>query len=371
VKVFQSLHKYPKHIASFEKRYGINENTEISFRDLRNLLIEDGFAASYILEPAFDKDSDEIFYTIWDYERLQKLWATENNLKTEDLLEIKYAQIEYFKPDVFYDFSAVYYKNFLKRFTLPKSIRKVYWNGFITAEPFIDQDYDAMITLYRPFIDFQKRSGIRIFELQPAFLERLTIFDLDIKPIDLLIYGQFTEKYFKKRNAIFTEIVKYSKSSNLKLKLHLDILQKPIIFLRVPFLGNIVFKSFPPKKILKYSDRPIFGSELYSTIGQSKYVLNAFPDHSSGFKSNMRMFETLNCGSLLISEAGSYPEGFVPGKNFIEYQDLTDLLKKLPEVFSQFKELKDNMHPYVQNVMITYTKRNQWTRFKSIISQLY
>ena len=79
---------------------------------------------------------------------------------------------------------------------------------------------------------------------------------------------------------------------------------------------------------------------MYDTISKAKFTLNGYGDFNQEFKSNMRLFESLGCGSLLLSEEGNYPEGFENGKNFISYKDSNDLLDKLPSVIENYETLK-------------------------------
>ena len=64
----------------------------------------------------------------------------------------------------------------------------------------------------------------------------------------------------------------------------------------------------------------------------------------------MRVFESLGCGSLLISEDGCYPDGFQSGKNFIPYKNSKDLLGNIPKFIDNYSSLRENMLPYIDEV---------------------
>ena len=106
MRIYQTIHKYPHHIALFEKQNNITDETDISFAEIQKLILEDGYASSYILLPAIEGKTDQVFFTLWDYERLQHLWAKEHGLNSKDLSVIKHAQLEWYKPDIFYNHSA-------------------------------------------------------------------------------------------------------------------------------------------------------------------------------------------------------------------------------------------------------------------------
>ena len=75
MKIYQCIHKYPPHIPQFEAKHGITDDSILSFEELRKLIVDDGYASPYILQPALEHKTEEVFYTIWNYKRLQLLWA--------------------------------------------------------------------------------------------------------------------------------------------------------------------------------------------------------------------------------------------------------------------------------------------------------
>jgi spore maturation protein CgeB len=114
---------------------------------------------------------------------------------------------------------------------------------------------------------------------------------------------------------------------------------------------------------------PLYGQSLYESIGKSKFVVNAYTDFNQYFKSNMRVFESLSCGSLLISEEGNYPDGFEANKNFMQFKNSKDLISKIPKFIENYSSLKENMVPFINKVKNIYSKENQWDRFNKIINE--
>ncbi len=125
MKVYQCIHKYPPHIPLFEAKHGITDQTDLTFSQLQKLVIDDGYAAAYILQPALEHKTGDVFFTIWDYKRLQYLWAEENGLHTTDLKKIKLAQIEKLKPDVVYNHSPFCDFDFIKQLVPLKQTMKL------------------------------------------------------------------------------------------------------------------------------------------------------------------------------------------------------------------------------------------------------
>jgi hypothetical protein len=166
-KVYQCIRAYDLYIPAFEKKYGIKEKN-YSFSELRELLIDDGFASTYILDPAFNNNDKGFFFTLWNYKTLQFKWAEENGLKTRELDEIRLAQIEEFKPDVYYNFSPHHDNGTTKKILQKKEIVKVCWDAVITNHPPFHESYDLRLSLFEPYVKFWKQHGYQSTILKPA-----------------------------------------------------------------------------------------------------------------------------------------------------------------------------------------------------------
>src|SRR5689334_23264301 len=105
MRVFQIIHSYEPYISRFESAYGISDGSH-TFESHRQALINDRFYAAHILQPALNGASNA-FYTMWDYPALQVKWARERGWLESDVKKILSAQIEEFKPDVFYNCSPI------------------------------------------------------------------------------------------------------------------------------------------------------------------------------------------------------------------------------------------------------------------------
>lgn len=374
MRIYQTIHKYPPHIPLFEKQNNITDDTNISFAELQKLILEDGYASSYILLPAIEGKMDQVFFTIWDYERLQHLWAKEHGLNSRDLSVIKRAQIESYRPHVFYNHSAFCDNDFLNKYKIDQNILKVCWYGIIKKKPAIFEPYDIHLTLHKPYIKKWEEVGLKSYELQPSFDKRLEKYDMVNKPIDFLFYGQYSYGpysfgKFCKRNKLIDELLQYSLSSKLNIKIHLQIgnLTKP--YFNIPLLRKL--KHNPPHSIFVTTNTspPLYGKSLHNAIGNTKFVINAYTDHNQYFKSNMRIFEALSCGSMLISEEGNYPDGFEANKNFIPYKNSKDLIRNIPKLMERYSSLRENMLPYIDEVKNIYSKKKQWEQFRKIVNE--
>jgi spore maturation protein CgeB len=370
MKVYQCIHKYPPHIPLFEKKYRIAEKLDITFEELQRMIIADGYASSYILQPALEGKTDEVFYTLWDYERLQHLWAKENGLLTYDLTEIKLAQIAAFEPDVIYDFSAFVDRDFVRKLPRNSNIIKCCWDGIIQVKPELFPDYDIRISLHKPYIDYWLAKNRPAFELQATIPANWNNYNSKEKSIDVLFYGQYFEGMFTHRNELINDLVGFLAKSNYKFNIHLQYSEQKKARYNIKGLRRFFKKIvYPPKIIRKSTQMPIYGEKLYQTIGKSKIVINAYTDFNKDFKSNMRLYEAIGCGAFLISEEGNYPEGFTPGVDFYTYTDTKSLFTQIEKVLSDYSthsKIAENTRLKITNL---YSKEKQWERFKEHVSQ--
>lgn len=373
MKVYQCIHKYPPHIPLFEARHGINDNSNLSFSELQKLVIDDGYAAAYILHPALEHKTEEVFFTIWDYKRLQYLWAKENGLHTTDLKKIKLAQIEKFKPDVVYNHSPFCDFNFVKQLIpLKKSMKLVCWNGIIESIPKTFPDYDCHLSLHKPFIDYWRNSGLKAFELQPGIPAKWVHDSVNSeRNIDALFYGQFAYNgnYFSHRSNIIEKLIQYNKNSKYKIDIHLQINGSNIFGIPLTARFNLVQK-LKSRFYKENSLAPIYGDELVRKIIASKIVINGYSNNNQDYKSNMRLFESIGLGAFLISEEGNYPEGFEQGKDFYTYTDYKSLEMQIEKVLSDWPYHSNMAQKTQHKISELYSKEKQWLQFQNYISQL-
>jgi glycosyltransferase involved in cell wall biosynthesis len=369
MKVFQTIHKYAPHIPQFEKKHGITDDTRLTFEELRHLLVHDGYASSYVLLPALQNKSAEFFFTLWDYERLQRLWATEHGLKTDDLDTIKLAQIEWFKPDVFYNMSPFMDRQFIELVKIARiQCKTVCWNGIIQPRPMTFPLYDAHLTLHQPFVSYWQKLGLKAFEFQPG-VPASWDYDSTSRPIDVLFYGQYFEGMFSDRNRIIDQLVSLKKKSKLRIDIHLQFKPGKRVLFKVPKF-EIKQTSYPSRLVRISSKPPIYGQELYSTISQSKIVVNAYTNDNKDYKSNMRLFEAMGNGAFLVSERGTYPSGLIPDVDFYTYQGFDELREKVEYILSDWEVHQKKAFDAAQKIRSYFSKEKQWARFQEIVSSL-
>ena len=55
---------------------------------------------------------------------------------------------------------------------------------------------------------------------------------------------------------------------------------------------------------------------------------------AGGDRGNMRCFEATGCGAVLLTDSGSYPEGFVDGETMLTYSSPDEIPRADPTVAS-------------------------------------
>lgn len=371
--MFQCIHKYAPHIARFEEQYRVTE--DMDFKTLQGLVIDDGYASTYTLKPALEGKFEEVFFTLWDYERLQLLWAREHGLKSDDLDKIKLAQIEEFKPDVFYNMSAVYDRGFIKRLGKRPGLKSVYWNGIIAKTPKAIPGYDGHLSLHRPFVEYWKSQGFAACELQPGIPDKWKTIGRNSRNTDVMFYGQYANKYFGSRAEIVDELIEYKINTGAAVRCHLQYVERGIphcIRNMFPLADaiQIPLYTFPKRKIRLHADIPLYGDSLYKAIGSSKIVVNGFTDFNFGFKSNMRLFEAIGLGALLISEYGVYPNGFEPGVDFYTYKNTIQLKEQIGRVLGDWSMHAEMARRARSKISDLYSKQRQWCHFQNFIASI-
>jgi hypothetical protein len=125
-----------------------------------------------------------------------------------------------------------------------------------------------------------------------------------------------------------------------------------------------------PSVIAKIAKPPVFGRQFYELIGKSKIVLNGAIDMAGMDRGNMRCFEAMGCGALLLSDAGNYPEGMNAGETIVTYgsgEDCLDQIQARLTDWNDAKRIADNGRSRIADL---YSKDRQWALFKTVLTRL-
>jgi hypothetical protein len=334
------------------------------FSEWTKAFLDDRYGAAHFLQPVLSGDP-AAFFTNGDDEAAQRLWAGEQGLPSATSLEsILLAQIEHHRTDVFYNLDPMRYgSDFVRK--LPSCVRHSFaWRA--APSPGADFGaYDSVLCNFPSILEGYRQSGWRAAYFSPAHDTAMDRFAARrARPIDLLFVGGYTRHH--RRRAELLEAVAVL-SDEFKLRFHLDnsrmtrLSESPLGYLLA--LG----KHRRPMTIRSVAQDPVFGLDLYEALSSAKIVLNGAIDMAGLDRGNMRCFEAMGCGALMVSDTGNYPAGMVSGENMITYQDPADAVSKIRAALHQptlLEQLANRGHDLMSN---TYSKAQQWQAFVSLV----
>lgn len=374
MRVYQCIHKYPPHIPQFENRWGIGNHS--TFEEIHDAVLRDGYASVYRLMPPPDRPDDRVFFTVWNYERLQHTWAREHGLTTTNLDEIRLAQIANMQPDIVYDFSCFVSPSFATMLRSRFSGLILAWNGFIKeVDPPVDSAYDGYVSLYRPFVESWKRRGHNALELQPGIdpdWGRRTLRPFSCRQDDLILYGQLG-RHFGRRVALARAVMEAAASGGYDFKCYAGMSKQyhrpggrlARMGIELPFLVK-----WPDKKLRSAISGSVYGIGLYEAIRDAKAVLNNFTDLSVRFHSNMRIFETIGNGTPLISPKGVYPEGLEEGLDYLSFSSVDDISRIMKSFIYEPDQALAFAETARARVLRNFSKQRQYSEFLNFVSKL-
>jgi spore maturation protein CgeB len=114
----------------------------------------------------------------------------------------------------------------------------------------------------------------------------------------------------------------------------------------------------------------VFGRQLYELIGQSKIVLNGAIDMAGEDRGNMRCFEAMGCGALLVSDAGHYPEGMEPDATIKVYSSPEQAVALIEERLLDSAGSSGMALLGRERVVGAYSKSLQWRHFVDLAGRL-
>ncbi|WP_375227384.1 glycosyltransferase family protein [Roseobacter sp. S98] len=378
MKIFQCIHKYAAHIPQFEARWNIDDTS--TFSEIQSSLIQDGYASVYRLIPSDTYRGAAVFFTVWDYERMQLAWARENGCPETNMNEIRIAQFEAFRPDVVYDMSPWVSTEFAVRLKQMFQGPVIAWNSFPKLDtPPANDTYDAFVSNYRPFVEFWRKSGNPALELQPGIDEAW----LNSKPTpfgdrkyELMHYGQVSQVHLR-RTELICQVHEQARDQNIDFHVFGTAVKKYRMnslcrkMLRRGLTPPEFAVAWPSREVRQLLNEPLFGANLYDAIRSSKAVMNTYIDASVTFHSNMRIFETLGHGTLLLApRGGAYPEGLVEGSDIMVFEDvdgLVDLVRRIGRDPDRYEELGSAIQKRVGE---NFGKDRQFETFAHFVEQL-
>jgi glycosyl transferase family 1 len=335
-----------------------------TFGDRMRAFLDDRYGSAHILQP-IQQGRPEAFLAIGDDPRSQRRWALENGLgKGASLEDILLAQLESHRAEIFYNMEPVTYGDaFLKR--LPGCVKRtIAWR----AAPSPRHDFfghDLVVSNFPGILRSYAEGGAKTALFHPGHDPEL---DLQAKreqrPIDILFVGGYTQ-YHRQRAELLQAVARLGE--RYKIVFHLD-RSRAVRLAETPLglLGPLSRLRRPPP-IRAVARPPLFGRALHEALGSAKIVLNGAIDMAGPERGNVRCFEALGAGCLMVSDEGIYPAGFEPGQTFLSYQNAADASAALRDALEGWGDSARIAAQGHRMVAARYSKERQWESFEALV----
>ena len=361
MRLFQSSGLYPSYLGYLNRL----ARDATSFAARLRIFMDDRFGALHVLQPVLD-GAPEAFFTNADDEVLQRLWARENGLPAKTTLEdILLAQIEHHRTEVFYNLDPVRYpSSFVGR--LPGSVRTALCWRAVPSRNVDLTAYGAVLGNFPSISDFWRNAGCHAEVFYPAYDPVMAEYGTGERPIDVLFVGGYS-RHHRERAKTLESVAALARTHCVTF--HLD--ASRLTRLAESPLGRLLplGKHRRPRAIAEIARPPVFGRQLYDLIGKSKVVLNGAIDIAGQDRGNMRCFEAMGCGALMVSDAGTYPEGMQSGVTIETYASPADAGSVVSRCLDDWPRHEQIAAQGRTELAARYGKSRQWQDFLAIVGR--
>jgi glycosyltransferase involved in cell wall biosynthesis len=324
-------------------------------------------SAAHILLPV-DEGAEWAFFTNGDDGDVQGVWARERGLSSRvSLSEILKAQIEEHRADVFYNLDVTGWRtDFIK--SLPGCVKNVIaWH----AAPFRNvsfSGYDLVVCNFPSILAALNEQGSRTEYFFPAYDPELAPFAVgQDRPVDVLFVGGYS-RHHRRRAAVLEAVATLGGEYNIAY--HLDCsrlcrLAESSLGQFLPLAGHR-----RPLAIRAIAKGPKFGRDYYELLSAAKIVLNGSIDMAGADRGNMRCFEALGSGSLLLSDEGNYPEGMRDGQTIATYNSPEQAVRQVKMLLEDSEKRLSIARAGHEMVSTRYSKQAQWKRFEALVASI-
>ncbi len=364
MRIFQNSGLYP----AYRARLAVLTRGCTSFAATRDAFLSDRFGAPHFLLPVLQGQPDA-FFANGDDPNLQTLWAREQGMGANTpLSEILLAQIEQHRTEVFYNLDPMRYgSDFVRR--LPACVKtSVAWRA--APSPGADfAAYHAIVCNFPAILESYRARGWRAEYFAPAHDPEMdTYADNAERPIDVLFVGGYSRHH--RQRAVALEAVSALRARH-RVVFCLDcsrltrLAESPLGML-LPLASHR-----RPADIRAVSHAPVFGRDLYAILSRAKVVLNGAVDMAGSDRGNMRCFETMGCGALMVSDEGHYPEGMENDTTMLVYADAAGAVRQIEHGLEDPVRARAIAARGRALVRQRYAKPRQWADFTSLVGRLH
>jgi hypothetical protein len=185
--------------------------------------------------------------------------------------------------------------------------------------------------------------------------------------VDVLFVGGYSQLH-RQRGAVLEAVSTLAGRYNIVL--HLD--RSRLCQLAESPLGHLLplAKYRRPAAIRSIVEGPIFGRDYYEALSSAKIVLNGAIDMAGSDRGNMRCFEALGGGSLLLSDEGIYPDGMTDGETIAIYRSADEAVEQIKAFLEAPQRRLDVARRGHDMVSTRYSKDVQWKRFEALVASV-
>jgi spore maturation protein CgeB len=182
--------------------------------------------------------------------------------------------------------------------------------------------------------------------------------------VDILFVGSHTQ-YHRRRAQLVERLSQLGTRHNVVLRLQLS---------RMTLLADTPLGWVEPLRQHRLSPRvralrkaPAFGRDLYKALGTAKIVVNCAIDMAGDDRGNMRCWEALGCGALMLSDTGNYPDGMIAGETIDTYATLDEMATKVTELLENDDKRYRMAGAGKAMIRTRYDKERQWADFLALL----
>ncbi|MFL9924595.1 glycosyltransferase [Herbaspirillum lusitanum] len=365
MRLFQLMPLGDAYLQYFSTKHGWPSSADSE--QIRQHLLSDRFLSSHILEP-IDQRKEWAFISVPDDMHSQRTWAKEKGMPVSaSTEEIVLAQIEDHRTEVFYNHGPITYDSkFIRR--LPGTVKaSLCW----IASPIKGADlssHDRCLCNFQGLLEQWQKLGLKTAWFEPAHDPAASEYVKGRdRQVDIAFAGGYSRHHVK-RNDLLKRISKLGDRYDVRFHF---LLGKAARIVNHNFLFRRAFSDLAIDSDLRKVTRPpVFGRSLYELFGNAKIVINAAIDMASQYRGNMRCWEAMGCGALMLSDAGIYPEGMTAGRDFETYVDADDAIMKIEMILADYGGWFAMAESGRKNIENCYTKEHQWRAFEKLVESI-
>jgi hypothetical protein len=228
--------------------------------------------------------------------------------------------------------------------------------------------YDAVVCNFPSIIASWRAQGWRAEVMYPAHDPAMNdIVDGAERSIDVLFAGTYS-RHHGNRSRVLEAVAPLAGRHRVQYCLDRSMMTR---FAETPLgWGGPLAKHRRPSAIRRVSSDPVFGVDLYRLLGQSRIVLNGAIDMSGGDRGNMRCFEAMGAGALLVTDKGNYPEGMQDRRTMLTYDGPVGAAATVERALVDWDRYEEMARRGCNAIRSLYSKASQYARFQQLVASL-